>query len=139
MEILLLEIRFDLAAELDGQRIALAVDRLADGDADPTFADAILLDVGLFLAVELYADAARQQRLVIVRALGIGRKAVGQLGRRCVCHAGSIAASSVRSPQGTQVQPRLPCCSASADAIPDPGSRSPSGQRKACTGTRGER
>src|SRR5687767_10991078 len=97
MEILLLEIGFDLAAELDGQRIALAVDRLADGDADPAFADAILLDVGLFLAVELYADAARQQRLVIIRALGIGRKAVGQLGRRCVCHAGSIPAPADRA------------------------------------------
>jgi hypothetical protein len=68
--------------QLDGQRIALAVDRLADGDADPALADAIFLDIGLLLTVELYADAARLQRLVVVRALGVGREAIGQLGKR---------------------------------------------------------
>src|SRR5436190_1465859 len=78
---LFLQVGLDRAFELDGQRIALAVDRLADRDPDPAFADAILLDVGLFLAVELDADALLQQRLVVKRALGVGREAVG---KRCV-------------------------------------------------------
>jgi hypothetical protein len=52
-----LQVGLDLALELDGQRIALAVDRLADRDPDPALADAVLLDVGLLLAVELDADA----------------------------------------------------------------------------------
>src|ERR1043166_5869649 len=58
MALFLLEVGLDLAGELDGERIALAVDGLADGDTDPALADAVLLDVGLFLAVELDADAA---------------------------------------------------------------------------------
>src|SRR5690349_12877422 len=80
MELLLVEVGLDLAGELDGERIALAVDGLADGDADPALADAVLLDVGLLLAVELDADAARQQGLVVVRALGDGGGTVGELG-----------------------------------------------------------
>src|SRR5260221_5115317 len=74
----LLQVGLDLAGELDGERIALSVDGLADRDADPALAHAIFLDVGLLLAVELDADALLQQGLVIVRALGIGRKAIRQ-------------------------------------------------------------
>src|SRR5205823_2198812 len=83
----LLEIGLDLAGELDGERVALAIDGLADGDADPALAHAIFLDVGLLLAVELDADALLQQGLVIVRALGIGRETVGQgtIGHARVC------------------------------------------------------
>src|SRR5260370_36093685 len=76
----LLQVGLDLAGELDGERVALAVDGLADGDADPPLAHAIFLDVGLLLAVELDADALLQQGLVIVRALGIGGEAVGKRG-----------------------------------------------------------
>jgi len=36
-----LRVRLDLALELDGERIALAVDRLADGDPDPALADGL--------------------------------------------------------------------------------------------------
>src|SRR5438094_4344344 len=86
--LLLLQIWLDLAGELDGERVALAVDRLADGDADPALAHAIFLDVGFFLAVELDADAAAQQRLVVVGALGIGRQTVGQ---GCLGHGLTIA------------------------------------------------
>src|SRR5882672_551643 len=87
----LLQVRLDLALELDGERIALAVDGLADGDADPAFAEAIFLDVGLLLAVELDADALGKQRLVVVRALGVGGKPVGE-GGRGVGHEGVMAA-----------------------------------------------
>ena len=44
--------RLDLALELDLQRLALAVQRLASGHFDPAFADAVFLDVAQLLAVE---------------------------------------------------------------------------------------
>src|SRR5882757_4100594 len=79
----LLQVGLDLALELDGERIALAIDGLADGDPDPALAHAVFLDVGLLLAVELDADALLQECLVVVWALGIGRKAIRQGGGRC--------------------------------------------------------
>src|SRR5882757_7317474 len=83
----LLQVGLDLAGQLDGERVALAVDGLADGDADPALAHAIFLDVGLLLAVELDADALLQERLVIVRALGIRGQAVWEGGgKRGVGH-----------------------------------------------------
>ena len=45
----ILEIRLDRPFQLDGQRVTLAVERLAGRDADPAFADAIFLHVGLLL------------------------------------------------------------------------------------------
>ena len=59
-----LEIRLDRALELDRHRLAEAVAAAAGGDADPAFRNAIFDDVGLFLPVELDADAAGQQRFV---------------------------------------------------------------------------
>src|SRR5476649_1045169 len=101
--ILLLEVRFDLALQLDRERVALAIDGLADGDPDPTLAEAILLDVGLLLAVELDADAFGEQRLVVVRALGVDGKAVGKFG--IVGHTGVMAARpNARKRTGAQGQ-----------------------------------
>src|SRR5260221_5555713 len=85
--LLALQVGLDLALELDAERIALAIDGLADRDADPALAHAVFLDVGLFLAVELDADALLQKRLVVMRALGIGRKAIRKGGgKRRVGH-----------------------------------------------------
>src|SRR5262249_41592374 len=50
--VLLLQIGLDLAGELDGERVALAIDGAADRDADPALAHAVFLDIGLFLTVE---------------------------------------------------------------------------------------
>src|SRR5690349_822789 len=64
---LVLEIRLDRTFQLDGQRLALAVERLAGGDADPAFADAVFLDVGLLLAGEADTDVLLQNGLVVIR------------------------------------------------------------------------
>ncbi len=66
------------AGELDGQRVAEAVLGLAGADPDPALADAVLLDVGLFLAVEADADIAPEDVLVIVRAPRVDGEAVGK-------------------------------------------------------------
>src|ERR1700733_4804983 len=76
---LVAEIRFDRAMDLDRQRIAVAIPGVAGGDADPAFADAIFLDIGLLDALEADADVARQDRFIIVRALRIGAQAIGRL------------------------------------------------------------
>ncbi len=72
------EIGLDGAVQLDRHGVAVTVEALAGGDADPALAHAIFLDVGLLLAVEADADAAREQRLVVMRAPGIGAEPVGQ-------------------------------------------------------------
>src|SRR5260221_7403080 len=65
------EIGLDDAAQLDGQRIAAAVDRLAGGDPDPALADAVFLDIGLLFAIEPDAHAALQHGGVVMRAFRI--------------------------------------------------------------------
>src|SRR5690348_18463230 len=72
------EIGFDLALELDRHRLAIPVAATAGGDPDPAFRDRIFDDVGLFLAVELDAHAAREQRLVEMRASRVEREAIGR-------------------------------------------------------------
>src|ERR1700735_4411587 len=52
-----LEIRLNLAFELDRQRLAVAVDGFADGDADPAFGDGVFLDIVFLDTVEADADA----------------------------------------------------------------------------------
>ena len=52
----------DLAAQLHRHRHAVAVDRLAGGDADPAFGGAIFLDIVALAALEADADAALQRR-----------------------------------------------------------------------------
>src|SRR4029077_15134723 len=70
-----LEIGLHRALVLDRHGAAVAVDRLADGEAHPALADAVFLAVGLFLAVEPDADAAFEQFAVVVLAGRIGREA----------------------------------------------------------------
>src|SRR5690606_36541958 len=67
---------FDRALQLDGQGLAAPIDAVADGQAHPAFRDAVFLDVGLFLALEADAHAARQQVGVVEGAVRIDRKAV---------------------------------------------------------------
>ena len=74
----LLEIGLDLALQFDGHRLAVAVEAAPGGDADPPFRDRIFDDAGLFLAVELDADAAAEERLVIIFAPRVEREAVGR-------------------------------------------------------------
>src|SRR6185437_10300459 len=70
------EIGFDGPFELDRHGLAETVHRLASGDADPAFADAVFFHIGLFGAVEFDADAAFEQFRVVERALGIGGEAI---------------------------------------------------------------
>src|SRR5690349_19219332 len=73
-----LEPRLDGAGELDGQRLALAVDLLAERDADPAFGDRIFLDVVPLDPLEADADAALEHLALEVRAVRIDREAVGR-------------------------------------------------------------
>src|ERR1700730_7130088 len=68
------EIRLHPAAQLDGQRHAAPVYRLADGDADPALADAVFLDRGLLDAVEADAHPPLEERRVVMRAFRIVRQ-----------------------------------------------------------------
>ena len=72
------EIRHHLALLLDRDRVAVAVLRSRDGQADPAFGDAIFVDVGPLDALEADADPAGEQRLVVVRARRVVRQAVGR-------------------------------------------------------------
>src|SRR6201996_4057374 len=89
---------------LQSQRVAVAVLGIAGGNADPAFADAIFLDIGLLDALEANADIAREDFLVVKRAARIGRQPVGQL----VAHNFSLlvhssASISLVSPSGLLV------------------------------------
>src|SRR5262249_30764910 len=75
--LLLLKIRLDRSAQLDRQRIAMAVLGLADFDANPTLADAIFADIGLLGAPEAYADIALERFGVVERTSRIVRHTVG--------------------------------------------------------------
>ena len=79
----ILEVGHDLALQLDGHRLAEAIEAAARGDTDPAFGDRVFDDAGLFLPIELDADAAAEQRLVIKFAPRVEREAVG----RAVCAA----------------------------------------------------
>src|SRR5665647_1333453 len=87
LRLLVLEIRLDRAGQLDGQRIAVAILGVAGGDADPAFADAIFLDIGLLDALEADADIAPQRFGVEIRAARIVAQAVGRGVGFGVCHA----------------------------------------------------
>src|SRR5437868_13637504 len=75
------KIRLDRTLQLDRQRLALAVKRLAGSHPDPAFADAVFLDIGLLCTGEANADAAFQQGGVIIRAIWIAGEAVGRFVR----------------------------------------------------------
>ena len=55
----------------------MAIDLLAERDANPAFRQAIFLDIVALLALEADADAALKQRLIEKRAARIGREAIG--------------------------------------------------------------
>src|SRR6187399_1783690 len=73
-----LEVRLHLPAHHQADGVAATVERARHGDLDPAFADAVFLDVVLFLAVEAYANAALQQLLVVELAARIDREAIGR-------------------------------------------------------------
>src|SRR5690606_8792287 len=73
-----LEPRFHDALDLDRHRVAVAVERLAERQPHPAFADAVLLHVGLFLAVETHADAAFERGGVVEAAARVAGQAVGR-------------------------------------------------------------
>src|SRR5262245_33283344 len=98
---LIAEIRLDRAVHLDRQRVAVAVLGITGGDAHPALADAVLLDIGLLDALESNADIAREDLLVVIRAVRIDRETVGKLVvHRFVGLAHSSASISLRSPSG---------------------------------------
>ena len=81
------EIRLHRPVHLDGQRVAVAVLGIAGGDADPAFADAVLLDIGLLDALEADADIARQDVRVVIGAVRIDRQAVRKfVAHDCLAH-----------------------------------------------------
>src|SRR4051794_32415958 len=101
---LIAKIWLDRAVHLDGQRVAVTVLGVAGGDAHPTLADAIFLDIGLLDALETNADIARQHLGIVVRAVRINRETVWQLvalGLIFVVH--SNASISFFSPSGLAV------------------------------------
>src|SRR5262245_33584638 len=99
------EIRLDRAVHLDGERVAVAVFCVAGGYANPAFADAIFLDIGLLLALEADADIARQNLGVVVGAARIDRQPVRQLlvHRIVVLVVHNRASISSRNPSGLAV------------------------------------
>jgi hypothetical protein len=72
--------RFHLALELDQQRLALAIERLACGHLDPAFADAVFLDVETVLVVQADADVVLENGSHMVRAARVDGQVVGQRG-----------------------------------------------------------
>ena len=72
------QIRFHLATQQNRHGIAVTVARLAGRNADPTFADAVFLDVRLLDPIKAKAHAALQQRRIVVRATRVVRKTVGK-------------------------------------------------------------
>src|SRR5206468_1571904 len=69
---------FDLSLDLDQKRLAVTVERLACGHADPAFADAVFLDVVPLLAVEADAHVVFEDGRHVVRAARVDRQAVGK-------------------------------------------------------------
>src|SRR5579871_874306 len=74
--LLIPEIGLDRAVHLDRQGIAVAVLGVPCGDADPAFAHAIFLDIGLLDTLEADADIAGQNLLIVIGAARIDREAV---------------------------------------------------------------
>lgn len=69
-----------LDGALDGDQhgVAVAILGLGGGDLHPTFADAVLLDIGALLAVYANADLVLEALCHMVRAARVGRQTVGQ-------------------------------------------------------------
>ena len=69
--------RFDLALQLDQQRVALAIDLLAHSHFHPAFADAVFLDIHALLAIEADANVAFENGWHMVGAARVNREAIG--------------------------------------------------------------
>jgi hypothetical protein len=72
--------RFDLAFQLDQQRMAFAIHRLACGDLDPAFADAVLLDIHKLFAIESNANVMFKHGRDVMGAARVNGEVVGQRG-----------------------------------------------------------
>src|SRR5690606_13514001 len=106
-----LEPGLDDALDLDRHRIAAAIERLAERQPHPALADAVLLDVGLFLAVEAHADAAFECGGVVEAAARVAGQAVG----RGVAH----RRFSVRRPRRGTTRINAAARAGSAPGVPD--------------------
>lgn len=73
---LILEPDFDIAFQLQRERLALAIKRLASGNADPAFRYTILLDIGFLGSIEADTDFALQQICIVKLAVWIKGEAV---------------------------------------------------------------
>lgn len=73
---LILEPDFDIAFQLQRERLALAIKRFASGNADPAFRYTIFLDIGFLGSVEADADLALQQICIVKLAVWIKGEAV---------------------------------------------------------------
>jgi hypothetical protein len=100
-----MEVRLDMAAKLDGDRLAGPVLGPAGRDADPTLTGAVLLHVDLLGAVEAHAHAALQRGRVVVPARRVHGQAVGRFVGHRVLEDGLAAEPplTVRSFKGRSV------------------------------------
>ena len=73
--------RFDLALQLDQERIALAVQRLAGGYLDPALADAIFRDVQTLLVVQSDTHIVFEYGGNVIGTARVDRQMVGQRGK----------------------------------------------------------
>lgn len=69
---------FNGALELDQDGLTTAIQRLGGGDLHPTFADAVLLDIGALFAVQANTDRVLEAGGHIVRAAGIAGEVIRQ-------------------------------------------------------------
>src|SRR5207237_8498347 len=79
--LLVFVISLDRTTELDRHWIAVTILGLAHFEPNPTFADAILADIGLLDALETYADVALERVRFVIRTARV----VGQPVGRSVC------------------------------------------------------
>src|SRR5882762_9149505 len=100
---LVAEIRLHRTADLDHQRIAVAILGGAGRHPDPAFADAIFLDIGLLDALEANPDVARQHLFVVIGTPRIGRQTIGKLGDHFIILGHSSASISLVSDSGLVV------------------------------------
>ena len=88
-----LEPNFNRTGQLNRQRVALAVERLAGRDPNPTFRKAVFLYVSFDLVAKAHTDTARKKRFIVVRALWIDAKAIW----RRICHRSDLACCAARN------------------------------------------
>lgn len=70
--------RLNLAPDLDQQRLAVAVTRLACRYFHPAFADAVLLHIGTLPVIETDANIVLKNRSVVKRTAWVDGQMIGQ-------------------------------------------------------------